>query len=158
MAPGGKTKGTAGTPGAEAFKPPLTAEPAAAAFTPGGRGSHDNGGLSTKREAEHPEAAYWAYLHAADPPGSRWALGTWGFEVGEAESLELPSFDDGGFDAERPQHHATVWFPMPEELSRRELKLLHDRLAEELRKFALGHGCLHRPEDPLTDAASLRTS
>lgn len=157
VAPGGKSKGLAGTPGAEAFKPPPNADPGAVAFTPGGRGSHDSGGLSTKREAEDPEAAYWAYLHAADPPGSRWALGTWGFEVGEAETLQLPSYDDGGVDAERPENHATVWFPMPDELSRRELKLLHDRLAEDLRSFALARGCLHRPADPMNDAASLRS-
>ena len=155
VAPGGKTKGGDGTPGSEAFKPDTKGDPGAGAFIPGGRGSHDNGGLSTKREAEAAEAAYWAYLHAADPPGSRWALGTWGFTVGEAGSLYLPAFDDAGIDEARPANHATVWFPMPDELSRRDLKLLHDRLAEELRRFALSRDCLHRPDDPLQDAESL---
>lgn len=142
-------------PGSEAFKP----NPAASAFKPGGRNSRDNGGLSTKRAVEDPQAAYWAYLQSADPPGSRLALGTWGFKVVEAGTLELPCHDDGGIEG-RPENHATVWFPMPpaSELSTAQLRLRHDRLAEELRTFALAHGCLYRPEDPVADAKSLETT
>lgn len=134
------------------------AEPGAAVFQPGGRKSLDQGGLSTKRAAEDPEAAYWAYLRSAEPPGDRTALGTWGFQVGEAKSLDLPSYDDGGIDEAHPPNHATVWFPMPTDLSNKELKLLHERLANGLRTFALAHGPLFRPSDPDADAYSLRPS
>jgi len=154
VAPLGKSKGfVADTPGSEAFKP----GPQAAAFKPGGRGSNDNGGLSTKREVEDPKIAYWAYLRSARPPGSRLALGTWGFKVGETDSLDLPSYDDGGIDDDHPENHATVWFPMPAEWSNKQLKLCHDRLAEDLRSFALEHGCLFRSNNPEDDARSVRT-
>ncbi|WP_142926246.1 hypothetical protein [Mycobacterium marinum] len=157
VAPLAKGKGAVNsTPGSEAFKP----DPAAAAFKPGGRGSRDNGGLSTKRAAEDPQVAYWAYLKSADPPGGRLALGTWGFKVGEADELKLPSFDDGGTDCDHPENHATVWFPMPPstEVSNTQLRLRHDRLAEELLKCALTNGCLYRPSDPWADAQSLKTT
>jgi hypothetical protein len=155
VAPLGKSKGAVvSTPAAEAFKP----DPPVAAFKPGGRNSRDNGGLSTKRAITDPEAVYWAYLHSAKEPGSRVALGTWGFKVCEADSLDLPSFDDGGIDDDHPENHATVWFPMPTELSTKKLKLLHDRIAEDLRNFALVHGCLFRPNDPEADARSLQAT
>lgn len=155
VAPGGKSKGASNTtPGSEAFKP--APAPSTAAFKPGGKGSHDNGGLSTKREVEDPKDAYWAYLRSATPPGGRTAIGTWGFTVGEADSIGLPSYDDGGTEEAHPKNHATVWFPIPPTLSNRELKLLFDRLAEDLLNFALGHKCLFRPDDPEEDARSLR--
>lgn len=157
VAPGGKAKGQDKLPGSGAFKPDPASQPGSEAFKPGGRNSRDNGGLSTKRQAEEPAAAYWAYLHAADPPGSRWALGTWGFKVGEADSADLPSYDDGGHGT-NPENHATVWFPMPTELSSTRLRLLHDQKAEDLRSFALEHGCLYRPDDPEADAESIRTT
>lgn len=162
VVPPGKAQRTVGnkpsTPGAEAFKPEL--EPTAAAFQPGGRNSHDNGGLSTKREAEDPKDTYWAYLQVAEPPGSRTAVGTWGFKVGEANVLALPAYDDGGVDDDHPENHATVWFPMPERaaVSNARLKLLHDRIADDLRKYALAHGCLFWAEDPEADAKSLETT
>ncbi|OBF17202.1 hypothetical protein A5725_24600 [Mycobacterium kubicae] len=146
--------GVSDAPGSEAFKPQIQAS----AFRPGGRGSHDNGGLSTKRAAEEPSDAYWAYLRSAKPPGGRLALGTWGFTVGEADSLQLPAYDDGGLDEAHPENHATVWFPMPPEESNKQLKLRFDRLAEELRKFAERHGCLFKPANPEADARSLRTT
>ncbi|ORA96926.1 hypothetical protein BST30_28020 [Mycobacterium mantenii] len=99
---------------------------------------------------------YWAYLRSSKTPGARKALGTWGFTVGEADSLQLPCYDDAGIDDAHPENHATVWFPMPSELSRKKLKLLFDRLALELRKFALQHKCLFRAEDPEADARSLQ--
>lgn len=159
VAPGGKSKGViVSVPGSEAFKPrPAPPDPSAEAFKPGGRKSHDNGGLSTKRAVEDPKDAYWAYLRSAKPPGGRLALGTWGFKVGESDSLELPSYGDGGTGEAHPENHATVWFPMPTDLSTREFKLLHDRIAEDLRTFALAHGCLFRSNDPEADARSLRT-
>jgi hypothetical protein len=155
VVPLGKSKaGVASVPGSEAFKP----EPETGAFRPGGRGSRDNGGLSTKRAVEDPEFAYWAYLRSANPPGSRLALGTWGFKVGEADELDLPSYDDGGIDEKHPENHATVWFPMPADLPNKQLKLRHDRLAEGLRAFALKHGCLFRSNNPEADARSLQTT
>ncbi|OBJ58224.1 hypothetical protein A9W94_16870 [Mycobacterium asiaticum] len=41
---------------------------------------------------------------------------------------------------------------------RQSERLLHDRLAEDLRGFALEHGCLFRPSDPEADALSLKTA
>jgi hypothetical protein len=152
VAPGGKTKGL--IPGSGAFKPELTS----AALQPGGRNSHDKGGLSTKREAEHPRDAYWAYLKSAKSPGSRMAIGTWGFKVGEASGLELPVHDDAGIDDEHPENHATVWFPMPTDVSTQQLRTIHERIADDLLNFALGHGCLFEPDDPLADARSLETA
>lgn len=155
VAPVAKGKGgIEGNPGSGAFKP----DPGAGAFKPRGRNSRDNGGLSTKRAAEDPEDAHWAYLRSTDEPGSRIALGTWGFKVGESDSLSLPSYDDGGIDDEHPENHATVWFPMPADLSTTKLKLLHERLANDLRDFALQHGCLFRAKDPEADALSLKSA
>jgi hypothetical protein len=155
VAPPGKSKVSAGhEPGSEAFKP----SPESAAFRPGGRKSRDNGGLSTKRAAEDPKVAYWKYLRSARPPGSRQALGTWGFTVGQAQSVDLPAHDDGGLDDDHPENHATVWFPMPTELPNARLKLLHDRKAEDLLTFALANGCLFQPDDPEEDARSLANS
>lgn len=160
VAPLGKSKGVgdSGTPAAAAFKPEPKGDPGGDAFMPGGRGSHDNGGLSTKRAAETPEDAYWAYLRSAREPGGRLARGTWGFTVGEADDLELPGFDDGGIDDAHPVNHATVWFPMPPEPFRQKLKLLHERLADDLPSHALKHGCLYRPDDPVADAKSLENA
>lgn len=152
VAPLAKSKGAQPEPGTEAFKP----DPSVSAFAPGGRNSRDMGGLSTKRQAEDPEVAYWTYLKTA--PGKRLALGTWGFRVQQADDLNLPSFDDGGIDDEHPENHATVWFPMPKDVSNARLKREHDRLAEDLRSCALQHGCLFRPIDPFADARSLEST
>lgn len=145
-------KSTSGRPGADAFKP----DPTTGAFQPGGRNSRDNGGLSTKREAQHPAVAYWEYLRCSTPPGSRQAIGTWGFKVSEAHSLEgLDCRGDAGIDG-NPEHHATVWFPMPEQQSKAKLKLRHEQIAEGLLRFALANDCLYRAADPAADAASLQ--
>jgi hypothetical protein len=151
VAPGGKVLASDEAPGSEAFKP----NPAASAFQPARRNTRDNGGLSTKRESEDPETAYWQYLKAAGDPGSRWAYGVWGFTVGQADSLQLPAFDDSGIN-DLPQRHATVWFPMPADISNAKLKLMHDVIAESLLEHAIAHGCLYRPEDPHADARSLQ--
>ena len=84
------------------------------------------------------------------------AIGVWGTLVGEWDQVanqvecELPAMNDGGI-AGNPEHHATVWFPMPprDEMGDKPLKRLHDRIALDIHQCAMQRPALYRPDrDP----------
>lgn len=100
-----KSKG--GVPARGAFVPTKSA------FKPS-----SDGGLSTKREAQHPAAVFAEYLSLG-----KTAVGVWGVHVGTFSQVgadlgcRVPTHDDGGMSpsdggAPYPEHHATVWYPI----------------------------------------------
>ncbi|MBM4516556.1 hypothetical protein GS876_23535 [Rhodococcus hoagii] len=110
--------------------------PTTSAFIPSGPGSRDNGGLSTHRECKPAREAYEDYISE-----DRAAIGTWGFPVDAARRQDLPVFDDGGID-DRPETHATVWFPDVSNEPKRSRRAIYERLGLELHNAAT---CLYRP-------------
>lgn len=136
VVPSAKSK--AGVPANGAFIP--APEPASEAFIPGGPKSRDNGGLSTHREWKSAQEAYLDYVTSDRP-----AIGTWGVSVSECERHNLPAYYDGGID-NRPQSHATVWFPDVSGDSRKAGRRIYERLGLELCNAALDRPCLYRPD------------
>lgn len=88
----------------------------------------DAGALSTRREEITAQGAYEAHIAT----GLR-SLGTWGVTVEEADSLDLPAYDDAGIGGS-PDYHVSIRFPEPD--NRRAV----ERLAKELHTFASNRG------------------
>lgn len=72
------------------------------------------------------------------------AIGTWGVSVSECERQDLHAYFDGGI-GDRPQSHATVWFPDVSGESRRAGRKIYERIGLELCNDAVSRPCLYRP-------------
>lgn len=107
-------------------------------------GSIDKGGLSTKRKTQSARDALDEY-NDGRPIKAEAVLGVsvGDFQTaGELAGHDLPIYDDGGING-NPQHHASVWYPIDEALSPRQQKTAHEKIAQQVVKFAT---VLHPPE------------
>lgn len=125
-----------------------TFHPSKSTFVPG---QEDNGGLSTKRPSQAPEAAYKEFVAGK---AEREAIGVYGVTVGEYKHAgqlaghELPVHDDGEIGS-NPAHHASVWYPVAAELTKSAKRTLYERIAKNVLEYAKRDGrCLFRPESP----------
>lgn len=107
-------------------------------------GSKDQGGLSTKRKTQSASDVLDEYNKGREIK----AEAVLGVSVGDFQTAgeraghELPIYDDGGIGS-NPQHHASVWYPIDEKLSSAQQKKQHEKIAQQVVKFA---EVLHPPK------------
>jgi hypothetical protein len=120
--------------------------PMSVAFSPTPK---DQRKLSTDRQRATPEQSFKRYASSCGDEPS----GTWGVSiraVSEAHAAVAPAhrdssklfvLDDAAHDGNH-EDHASILFPEID-VSKNQLKKVHERLATELKKFAIEHGKLY---------------